>query len=343
MEIDIKKKADGLKSEFKLEISNAMSFEEVETIRVKYFGKKGSFTVLLRDIGNIPLEQRKEIGKIINESSSEATKIFEERKKKVLEKLEESDAKRESIDISLPGKKFKTGRKHPITQVMDEAKDIFTAMGFQVVDGPEVETPYYNFQALNMPENHPARDSFNSLYFDKDMLLRTHTSPVQIRIMEERKPPLAIIAPGKCYRRDAVDASHSPMFHQVEGLLVDEGVTFGSLKGVLEVFVKKMFGSDVSIRLRPSYFPFTEPSAEVDIQCVMCKGKGCPVCKKTGWLEVIGCGMVHPEVFKHVKYDTEKYNGFAFGMGIERIAMLKYGINDIRLFFENDMRFIAQF
>ncbi len=339
----MEKKIEELRKEFRAEVGNAKNFEEIETIRIKYFGKKGGFTTLLREIGGLPAEQRKDIGKIINESSGEATRLFEERKKEIIEQTEEPGCAKDAVDISLPGKKFKTGRKHPITQVMDEAKDIFVSMGFQVVDGPEVETSYYNFQALNIPENHPARDMWNSLYLDKDILLRTHTSPVQIRVMEKRKPPIAIIAPGKCYRRDAIDASHSPMFHQIEGLLVDKNVTFGDLKGVLEAFVKKMFDKDAKLRLRPSYFPFTEPSAEVDIGCVMCEGKGCPVCKKTGWLEIMGAGMVHPEVFKHVKYDTREYNGFAFGMGIERIAMLKYGIDDIRLFFENDMRFLKQF
>lgn len=339
----MEKKIEELRKECRMEVNNARSFEEIETIRIKYFGKKGGFTTLLREIGSLPPEQRKDIGKIINESSREATEYFEKRKKEILEKAGEEGPQKDAVDISLPGKEFKTGRKHPITQVMDEAKGIFISMGFQVVDGPEVETSYYNFKALNMPENHPARDMWNSLYLDKDILLRTHTSPVQIRVMEKRKPPLAIIAPGKCYRRDAIDTSHSPMFHQIEGLLVDRNVTFGNLKGVLEVFVKKMFDKDTSLRLRPSYFPFTEPSAEVDIQCVMCKGKGCPVCKKTGWLEIMGAGMVHPEVFKHVKYDIKEYNGFAFGMGIERIAMLKHGIDDIRLFFENDMRFLEQY
>jgi phenylalanyl-tRNA synthetase alpha chain len=332
-----------LKKEFRLELETAGSLEAIETLRIKYFGKKGSFTVLLREIGNIPEEQRKDIGKVINEASNEANVLFEERKLKVLEMLEESSMKKESVDITLPGKKFKLGRDHPVSQVMDEAKEIFVSMGFRLVDGPEVETIYYNFKALNIPDNHPARDMWNTFYIDDDILLRTHTSPVQIRVMEKNTPPIAIIAPGKCYRRDAIDASHSPMFHQIEGLLVDRNITFSNLKAVLEVFVKRMFGDSAKLRFRPSFFPFTEPSAEVDIQCVVCKGAGCSLCKKTGWLEIMGAGMVRPEVFKYVNYDPEEFKGFAFGMGIERIAILKLGIDDIRLFFENDMRFLEQF
>lgn len=332
-----------LKKEFRLELETAESLEAIETLRIKYFGKKGLFTVLLREIGNIPEEQRKDIGKVINEASNEANVLFEERKLKVLEMLEESSMKKESVDITLPGKKFKLGRDHPVSQIMDEAKEIFVSMGFRLVDGPEAETTYYNFKALNIPDNHPARDMWNTFYIDDDILLRTHTSPVQIRVMEKNTPPIAIIAPGKCYRRDAIDASHSPMFHQIEGLLVDRNITFSNLKAVLEVFVKRMFGDNAKLRFRPSFFPFTEPSAEVDIQCVVCKGAGCSLCKKTGWLEIMGAGMVRPEIFKYVNYDPEEFRGFAFGMGIERIAILKLGIDDIRLFFENDMRFLEQF
>ncbi|MEE8179671.1 MAG: phenylalanine--tRNA ligase subunit alpha, partial [bacterium] len=248
-----------------------------------------------------------------------------------------------AIDITLPGKKFSLGKKHPITLILDEIKNIFVSLGFRIVDGPEVETEYYNFEALNMDLHHPARDMWNTLYIKEGVLLRTHTSPVQIRVMEKQSPPLAIIAPGRCYRRDAVDASHSPMFHQVEGLLVDEGVSFAHLKGVLTHFCHRMFGAETKVRFRPSFFPFTEPSVEVDIQCVICAGKGCSVCKQSGWLEILGAGMVNPRVFEFVKYDTKKYTGFAFGMGVERIAMLRYGIDDMRLFFENDRRFLKQF
>ena len=292
-----------LTAEFKNELSGVKNMEGLESSRIKYFGKKVLFTVLLRDIGNVEAEQRKEYGRLINAASNEASRLFEEKKQELETQHEEIETRKNAIDITLPGSKIKPGRAHPVTQTMEKVKEIFVSMGFFVAEGPEVETTYYNFKALNMPENHPARDNFNSFFLNDDVLLRTHTSPVQIRVMEKRKPPIAVIVPGKCYRRDAIDASHSPMFHQVEGLYVDKNVTFGDLKGVLEAFVKKMFGSQTQMRLRPSYFPFTEPSAEVDIQCVLCKGKGCQLCKKSGWLEIMGCGMVNPEVFKYVGYD----------------------------------------
>jgi len=248
----------------------------------------------------------------------------------------------ERVDITLPGTLLPQGRLHPITQVMEEMVDIFVGMGFQVVEGPQVELDYYNFEALNIPRDHPARDMHDTFYFSRDVVLRTHTSPVQVRVMETQRPPVQIIAPGAVYRRDS-DVSHTPMFHQVEGLLVDEGISFAHLRGVLTLFVHRMFGDEVGLRFRPSFFPFTEPSAEVDIACVICKGIGCRVCGGTGWLEILGAGMVHPEVFRAVGYDPEEVTGFAFGMGIERIALLKYGINDIRLFFANDLRFLRQF
>ncbi|HRZ87260.1 MAG TPA: phenylalanine--tRNA ligase subunit alpha, partial [bacterium] len=250
--------------------------------------------------------------------------------------------KAESVDVTLSGRRTVLGKRHPLNRVMEEVLGVFTRMGFAVREGPEIETEYYNFEALNIPKLHPARDMQDTFYVKDDLLLRTHTSPVQIRVMESMRPPLRVVAPGKVYRRDA-DVTHSPMFHQVEGFMVDEHITFADLKGVLTVFCRAMFGAETKVRFRPSFFPFTEPSAEVDISCVICSGKGCRVCKSTGWLEILGSGMIHPEVFRHVKYDSEKYSGFAFGMGIERIAMLKYGVNDIRLFFENDVRFLEQF
>jgi len=287
---------------------------------------------------NLTPHQRPEIGKLVNELKQE---IQKELKRKTEEMGEE--VREEGVDITLPGRKPLVGRLHPITQTLKEVKRIFIGLGFQVVRGPEVETEYYNFEALNMPWYHPARNEYDSFYLDNGHLLRSHTSPVQIRVMERKSPPIRIIVPGKCYRRDAIDPSHFPMFHQVEGLAVDKKITFSDLKGCLTYFVHQMFGKDTKVRFRPSFFPFTEPSAEVDISCVICKGKGCRVCSGKGWLEILGSGMVDPQVFKKVNYDPEKYQGFAFGMGVERICMLKYGIDDIRLFFQNDLRFLRQF
>ena len=278
---------------------------------------------------------------LLYELKEEIEKKLREKRNEIIK--EEGKEGEESIDITLPGKRIPLGRLHPITQTIEEIKRIFIGLGFQIVRGPELETEYYNFEALNMPRYHPARDEQDSFYINDTHLLRTQTSPVQIRVMEKKGPPIRIIAPGKCYRRDAIDASHFPMFHQVEGLAVDENVTFSDLKGSLAYFVHQMFGKDTRLRFRPSFFPFTEPSAEVDISCIMCKGKGCRVCSGKGWLEILGAGMVDPEVFKNVNYDTEKYQGFAFGMGVERICMLKYGIDDIRLLFQNDLRFLKQF
>ncbi|MFC2088342.1 phenylalanine--tRNA ligase subunit alpha, partial [Calditrichota bacterium] len=258
-------------------------------------------------------------------------------------KLQEKDKNSEIIDLTLPGRKTFIGRMHPLSIVLEEIKRIFYNMGFRVEDGPEIETDFYNFEALNIPKDHPARDMQDTLYITEDIVLRTHTSPVQIRVMQANKPPISIIAPGRVYRRDTPDASHSPFFHQVEGLVVDEGINFGDLKGVITAFAHKMFGSDIKVRFRPSFFPFTEPSAEYDFNCVFCRGKGCKVCKNTGWVEISGAGMVDPNVFDAVGYDSEEYTGYAFGMGVDRIAMLKYGIDDIRLFFENDLRFLNQF
>jgi phenylalanyl-tRNA synthetase alpha chain len=314
----------------------------LDQLRVRYLGKKGLLTELTRNLGSLSPEERPRFGAALNEVKTKIEDLINN-KKSILENAAVSQKlKGEVLDITLPGVGVKRGKLHPITQVMDELIDIFQRLGFSIAEGPEVETDYYNFEALNIPPNHPSRDMWSTLWIDEDRLLRTHTSPVQIRVMEKQKPPLAMIMPGRVYRRDA-DITHSPVFHQVEGLLVDQNVTFVDLKGVLTAFLHSVFGKHKKVRFRPSFFPFTEPSAEVDVECVMCGGRGCRTCSGTGWLEILGSGMVDPNVFKHVKYDPEKYTGFAFGMGVERIAMLKFGIDDIRLFYENDLRFLRQF
>lgn len=326
------------------ECKNTTTQEELEDIRICYLGKKGVLTQVLRGMGKLSAEERPVIGKFANEVKELLEKTIEIRHGELREQAQKLQLKMETIDITLPGIKFFKGRKHPLTQVLDQIKNIFVTMGFSVAEGPEIELDYYNFEALNIPKNHPARDMQDSFYISDEVLLRTHTSPVQIRVYEKMAPklPVKIIAPGKVFRRDD-DATHSPMFHQVEGFLIDKNVTFGDLKGTLLTFVHKMFGSNREIRLRPSYFPFTEPSAEVDISCIMCNGTGCRVCSNTGWLEILGSGMVHPKVLEMTGYDSEGVTGFAFGMGIERIAMLKYGIDDLRHLFENDIRFLSQF
>lgn len=324
------------------EIESSVSEEELQSLKVRYLGKKGEITAIMKGIGSLSPEERPLIGQVVNSVRDALEAAFETAEKKVRERLKADRLKRELIDVTLPGRRPKAGTKHPVTMVIEEISDIFAGLGFLVAEGPEIELDYYNFEALNFPKDHPARDMQDTFFVQDNLLLRTHTSPVQIRTMINQKPPLRIIAPGTVYRCD-YDATHSPMFHQIEGLMVDKGVTFGDLKGILTVFTNQMFGSDIGVRLRPSFFPFTEPSAEVDIACVICRGKGCRVCKNTGWLEILGAGMVDPEVFRHVDYDAEQVSGFAFGMGIERVAMLKYGINDMRLLFENDVRFLSQF
>ncbi|HHX77489.1 MAG TPA: phenylalanine--tRNA ligase subunit alpha [Firmicutes bacterium] len=320
------------------------SLDEVYRIKTIYLGKKGAMTQVLRGMGKLPPEERPIVGNIANRIKQELEKLFKEKEEAIKKKEREEAYKAKKIDITLPGVSFEQGQLHPITLVLEEIKEIFFSMGFTIADGPEVETDYYNFEALNLPKDHPARDMQDSFYLARELLLRTHTSPVQVRVMEKMAPelPVRIIAPGKVYRRDD-DATHSPMFHQVEGLLVDKNVSLSNLKGTLLVFARQMFGPKQKIRLRPSYFPFTEPSAEVDISCVMCHGKGCRVCKDTGWLEILGSGMVHPRVFEMSGYDPDVVTGFAFGMGVERIAMLKYGIDDMRLFYDNDIRLLKQF
>jgi len=331
-----------LKKLFLEESQSVTSISELQQLRIRYLGKKGLVTSKLKTLSSISPELRPEFGKAVNEVKS----FIDDDLKKIEDRLKEEEHKKrilsETIDITLPGKFVSFGREHPINKVLYEIVNIFLSMGFEVEEGPEVELDYYNFEALNIPKDHPARDMQDTFYISDDVILRTHTSPVQIRVMEKRNPPLKVIAPGKVYRCDA-DISHTPMFHQVEGFMVDTDIAFSDLKGVLELFIHSFFSVETPVRFRPSYFPFTEPSAEIDIGCNFCSGKGCRVCKNTGWLEILGAGMIHPKVFEVVGYDTELYTGFAFGMGVERLTMLKYSIDDIRLFFENDIRFLRQF
>ncbi len=324
------------------ELEKAKTEDQFLAIRTKYIGRKGLLTGLLRNIAQVPDAEKPFFGKLCNELKNLLnTKIEEALQRQAIRKKEDILSK-EKIDVTLPGSVIKCGRIHPVIQIRREICAIFASFGFSVVEGPEVELDYYNFEALNIPKDHPARDMQDTFYVEENIVLRTHTSPVQVRIMEKIQPPLRILSPGKVYRRDS-DVSHTPMFNQIEGLLVDKGVSFGDLKGILTAFLKKIFGEKTTLRFRPSFFPFTEPSAEVDIRCVMCGGRGCRVCGQNGWLEILGSGMVDPAVFQNVNYDSEEYSGFAFGLGLERIAMLKYGISDIRLFFENDTRFLKQF
>ena len=332
-----------IKKEIVLKLNNASSLKDIEKVKVEYLGRKGMVTLLLRKLGNFSPEERPKAGQLLNQTKKEIEELLKI-KEVENEKLEkEKRLQGESIDITLPGRNLDRGTAHPINLVLKEIEEIFLSLGFKIEEGPEVELDYYNFEALNIPKGHPARDDQDSFYINQEILLRTHTSPVEIRVMEKQQPPIRMITTGRCYRRDAADSTHSPMFHQIEGLAVDKDITFGDLKGVLTVFVHRMFGEDRKVRFRPGYFPFTEPSAEVDVSCLLCHGKGCRACGYSGWLEIMGSGETDPEVFKMVGYDPEKYSGFAFGMGAERITMLKYGINDIRLFFENDLRFLKQF
>lgn len=323
-------------------LGDVNSEEALQALKVRFLGKKGELTAIMKGIGALSAEERPLIGQVVNAVRDRLETEFEAVALSLRERLKHEKLGSERLDVTLPGRRIPAGTRHPVTLVIEEICDIFAGLGFLVAEGPEIELDYYNFEALNFPKDHPARDMQDTFFVQDNLLLRTHTSPVQIRTMLQQKPPVRIIAPGTVYRCD-YDATHSPMFHQIEGLMVDKGITFGDLKGILTVFTNQMFGSDIGVRLRPSFFPFTEPSAEVDIACVICRGKGCRVCKNSGWLEILGAGMVDPEVFRHVDYDAEQVTGFAFGMGIERVAMLKYGINDMRLLFENDVRFLSQF
>ena len=338
----MKNRLQGLLAEAQAAISKAVSLDEIESLRVDILGRKGNLTVLLKGLADLPREEKPVIGKLANQIKEQIQKALTE----AHQILDGAERERQiisgAVDVTLPGRRLPRGTVHPVTRVTDDVCSIFKRLGFSVVQGPEVEIDYYNFEALNIPKDHPARQMQDTFYISDDVVLRTHTSPVQVRVMEGQEPPVKIIAPGRVYRCDS-DLTHTPMFDQIEGLLVDKQVTFADLKGILVTFLHAFFGSKAGVRFRPSYFPFTEPSAEVDIECVMCKGKGCRVCGRTGWLEILGCGMVDPAVYKFVDYDPEKYSGFAFGMGVERLAMLRYGIDDLRLFFANDLRFLKQF
>jgi phenylalanyl-tRNA synthetase alpha chain len=333
-----------IEQQFDRERSSAVDRQSVEDIRTRYLSRKsGLLTTQLQNLRDLPAGQRAEFGRIANELKSKIEAALDLLQSEIFEREKANALERESLDVTLPGNRRRFGHRHPLTIVRKEIEDIFISMGYTVEDGPEIESTYYNFDALNIPPGHPARDPRDTFYIAEHLLLRTHTSPVQVRTMEKVQPPIRIICPGRVYRRDAFDPTHSPMFHQVECLLVDEGITFGDLKGTLERFHKQFFRESTKTRLRPSFFPFVEPGAEVDVSCVFCDGSGCRVCKGTGWIEVMGAGMVHPNLYSFVNYDAEKYTGFAFGGGIERYTMLKYNINDLQLFFQNDMRFLEQF
>jgi len=331
-----------LKKAFLEEIGSVDDLAGLQLVRTKYSGKKGLIRARLRDLSSIPPDKRPLYGSTLNDIKNFIEETIRNRELIFKTREKEQRLETEKLDITLPGNFTPFGRRHPVNQILSEIKDIFVSMGFSIEDGPEVENDYYNFEALNIPKDHPARDMQDTFYISDDIVLRTHTSPVQVRVMEKRDPPLKIISPGKVYRCDS-DVSHTAMFHQVEGLMVDTGISFSDLKGVLELFIHSLFGADTPVRFRPSYFPFTEPSAEIDIGCIFCSGSGCGVCKTTGWIEILGAGLVNPKVFEMVGYNTSEYSGFAFGMGVERITMLRYSIDDIRLLYENDARFLNQF
>ena len=338
----MKEELEELREEVLTSLLKTSTEKDVSEIRVRFLGRKGRLTQLLKSLGSLPEADRREMGREANQLKVDVETKIEEVLLQIREREKRESLERERVDVTLPGRRIPYGRKHPITQTLDEMISIFKRLGFEVVEGPEVELDYYNFEALNIPKGHPAREMQATFFISEDVVLRTHTSPMEVRTMEKHPPPVRIISPGPVYRRDS-DPTHSPMFHQVEGLLVDRGITFADLKGVLTTFVHQMFGEKTKLRFRPSFFPFTEPSAEVDIECFICGGKGCGVCSNTGWLEILGSGMTDPAVFGFVNYDPEVVTGFAFGIGVERIAMLKFGINDIRLFFTNDLRFLKQF
>ncbi|MFW5998175.1 MAG: phenylalanine--tRNA ligase subunit alpha [Bacillota bacterium] len=341
--MSLKKEIQELKEEIKKAFKRVNNLEELEKMRIKYLGKKGEISEIFDQIGDVPPEQRPEIGRKTNNLKQTAEELHQDKKDILEQEKKQEKLKEEEIDITLPGNTPKMGYLHPLTQVINRIKEVFIGLGFSVAEGPEIENEYYNFEALNIPENHPARDLQDTLYVDNKYLLRTHTSPVQIRTMAKEDPPIRIIAPGRVYRSDELDASHSPVFHQVEGLVIDKDISFSDLKGTISIFVKEIYGDNRDIRFRPSYFPFTEPSAEVDVSCIVCGGDGCSACSYTGWIELLGSGMVHPNVLEMSGYDSTEYSGFAFGLGWDRIVLQKYGINDIRVLFENDKRFLHQF
>ncbi len=339
----MKQQLEEIKSRAAAALANAKLPQEIDELRVRFLGKKGELTGILKQMGKLSPEERPVIGQLANEVRSWIETDIETRLTEIKASQMAARLESEKLDVTLPGKRPQFGAKHPLSIVLDEIKEIFIGMGFEIADGPEVETDYYNFEALNIPKDHPARDTQDTFYINDKILLRTQTSPVQVRVMEQKKPPIRIISPGRVYRSDALDATHSPLFHQIEGLVVDKGITFADLKGTLETFIKRLYGEDSVVRFRPHHFPFTEPSAEVDVQCFNCKGEGCRLCKGEGWIEILGCGMVHPKVLSNCGIDPEVYSGFALGMGLERVVMRRYNIDDIRLFYENDVRFLKQF
>jgi phenylalanyl-tRNA synthetase alpha chain len=336
----LEERIEYLREEFSRQIASIKTREDLERIKNEYIGRRGYIVQMLKNITSLPREDKPKIGKLLNQTKQQIQQIIEEKEKEL---ASQKFVTKEIFDITIPGKRFEMGVVHPIELILRQTENIFLGMGFQVVDGPEIELDYYNFEGLNIPRDHPARDDQDSFYITPEILLRTQTSPMQVRTMESQSPPVRIISTGKCYRRDSIDSTHTPMFHQIEGLAVDENISLSDLKGVITEFCHQIFGKDRKVRFRPGYFPFVEPGAEVDVSCGLCKGKGCRSCGYTGWLEIMGAGMVHPHVLEMAGYDSERLTGFAFGMGAERIAMLKYGITDIRLFFENDLRFLSQF
>lgn len=339
----MKEQLEKIKSEALAKIDASDALEKLNEIRVAYLGKKGELTTVLKSMKDVAPEERPKVGQMVNEVRALIEERLEETKTALARKAREEQMKREVIDVTLPAKKANTGHKHPNTIALEEVERIFVGMGYEVVEGPEVEYDLYNFEKLNIPKGHPARDEQDTFYINDSILLRSQTSPVQARVMEKQKPPIRMIAPGRVFRSDEVDATHSPSFHQIEGLVIDKNISFADLKGTLEVFAKELFGPETKTKFRPHHFPFTEPSAEVDVTCFKCGGKGCRFCKGSGWIEILGCGMVHPHVLEMCGIDPEEYNGFAFGVGLERIALLKYEIDDMRLLYENDIRFLKQF
>ena len=339
----MKEQLEAIRAAAKKALSDCADSKVLETLRVQYLGKKGELTGILKQMGKLSAEERPAMGQLANQVRADIETALADKQKKLAEAMLAHKLEAETLDITLPGKKQKVGSMHPLTIVENEIREIFLGMGFSVADGPEVEYDYYNFEALNLPPDHPARDTQDTFYISDNVVLRTQTSPMQVRTMEKRKPPIRIIAPGRVYRSDAVDATHSPLFHQIEGLVVDKGIRMSDLKGILELFAKKLYGEDTVVRFRPHHFPFTEPSAEMDIQCYRCHGEGCPLCKGEGWIEILGCGMVHPKVLEMSGIDPNEYSGYGFGIGLERMVMGRFKIDDIRLFYENDVRFLHQF
>ncbi len=338
--MDLQSEAARIREAAAKAIKTCKSIDDVDAVRVKYIGRRGELTLLLRKLGEVSPGQRKEVGKMLNAIKDEISSLLAERRKEIETALKDETLRKETIDVTLPGRRVRIGKLHPTLRILNEIIDVFVGLGFTAVEGPEIETEYNNFDALNFPPWHPSRDDFDSFYVGDGYVLRTHTSPAQVRVMKSQEPPVRVVVPGRCYRRDTPDASHLMSFFQIEGLYVDHDVSLADLKGTLAIFAREIFGPETKIRFRPHYFPFTEPSAELDISCLVCGGAGCRLCKQSGWLEVLGCGMVHPNVFKHVGYDHKAVTGFAFGLGVERIAMLKYGISDIRTLYENDLKIL---